>query len=300
MLAATRSGSTSRKKGVDSVQPPSFLPHHAPEKKQNTSVAKSNIGASSVAASDGKPPPRNVFKGLLAMPVELLRLISTFFGSPVEVPMGHLTNSTDPALPWSYYDLPDGLRALSQTCHLLRLTFLPMLWESMDVCVQARTGKPAAFYKHLGDSLQRISAGLSHEPELLTYIRTVNVILTRYSTYEILPVFAGTMTKMPNLHTLQVIHAHTAMTTHLKNGFAGISLPNVRQLILPSWAHEILRCCPEVRHVICTADDGGKLVSAIAKCCKKVEILEGFHFDDEKVRKRKKLHVSAIFFSHPK
>jgi hypothetical protein len=94
------------------------------------------------------------------------------------------------------------------------------------------------------------------------------------------------MMQMPNLHTLQIVHAHTAITTHLKNGFEGFSLPNVRKIILPAQAHEVLRCCPEVRHVICTGWDASKLVSAIAKCCKKVEILEGFDLNNPKIMKR--------------
>jgi hypothetical protein len=76
------------------------------------------------------------------------------------------------------------------------------------------------------------------------------------------------------------------MTTHLKNGFANTNIPSVRKIILPSWAHEVLRCCPEVTHVICNRGDGSKLISAIAKSCKKVEILDGFVLDDEKILKR--------------
>ncbi|KAJ6534667.1 hypothetical protein DFH09DRAFT_1405286, partial [Mycena vulgaris] len=217
------------------------------------------------------------------MPVELLDLTSMFFGCPVEVPVGHLSSATDPTLPLEYRERSDSLRALSQTCHALRLTFLPILWECLNVCVEVRT---RTFYKALGDQLKRTCKGLRREPELLAYIRTVNVILTRYSSGEILPPFARCLSLMPNLHTLQIVHAHTAMTTHLKDAFANTNLPTVRKIILPSWAHEVLRCCPEVKHVICIGDDGGKLVSAIAKCCKKVEIVEGFVLRDEKFIKR--------------
>ncbi|KAJ7686694.1 hypothetical protein B0H17DRAFT_1204118 [Mycena rosella] len=222
------------------------------------------------------------------MPVELLHLTSTFLGCRVEVPVqGRSDSSDDPSLPLEYHERSDSLRALSQTCHALRLTFLPILWECWNACVEVRapTSSPT-FWKALGDQLKRSSVRLAREPELLSYIRTVNVILTRYSSAEVIPPFARCLNRMPNMHTLQIVHAHTAMTTHLKNGFANTSLPTVRKIILPSWAHEVLRCCPEVTHVICNGDDGGKLVSAIAKCCKKVEIIEGFQLRDPNVMKR--------------
>ncbi|KAJ7117640.1 hypothetical protein C8R44DRAFT_879197 [Mycena epipterygia] len=253
-----------------------------PPKKRQIVSASSNARVQ----NEGTAPHQNLSQGLLAMPVELLDLISTHFGLRVEVPVGHLSNHTDPALPLEYHDRTDALRALSQTCHVLRLAFLPMLWECMNVCVKARTGKDAAFYKALGDLLKRTSVGLVGEPELLSYVRTVNVTLTRYASAEALPPFAHCLTQMPNMHTLQIVHAHTAMTTHLKTGFADTRLPNVRTIILPAWAHEVLRCCPEVTHVICNSNDSGKLVSAIAKSCNKVEILEGFNLCDDKIMKR--------------
>ncbi|KAJ7464630.1 hypothetical protein FB451DRAFT_442814 [Mycena latifolia] len=256
-----------------------------PKKRQNTST--STASTMPIAQTSRGARPHQTSKGLLTMPVELLHLISLYFGCPVEVPVGHLGHTTDPALPLEYYDRSDALRALSQTCYALRLTFLPMLWECMNICVKSRTGKDSTFWKSLGDQLKRTSEGLVHELELLSYIGTVNVILTRYSSAEVLPPFARCLTLMPNMHTLQIIHAHTAMTTHLKNGFANTRLTNVRKIILPSWAHEVLRCCPEVTYVICVdGSDSSKLVSAIAKCCKKVEILEGFVWHDEKLMKR--------------
>ncbi|KAJ7686701.1 hypothetical protein B0H17DRAFT_1071613 [Mycena rosella] len=214
-------------------------------------------------------------KGLLAMPVELLlHLTSTFLGCRVEVgvqsPMMIPPCLYAPCLPLEYHERSDSLRALSQTCHALRSHF----------CRSLRAPTSLTFWKALGDQLKRTSVRLAREPELLCYIRTVNVILTRYSSAEVIPPFARCLARMPNMHTLQIVYAHTAMTTHLKNGFANTSLPTVRKIILPSWAHEVLRCCPEVTHVICNGDDGGKLVSAIAKCCKKVEIVEGFQLRD--------------------
>lgn len=69
------------------------------------------------------------------------------------------------------------------------------------------------------------------------------------------------------------------MTTMLKDNFSGHSFPTVRTAIVPDHGHEILRCCPRVRKVICNYGDGSKLVTAIAKCCKEVEVVEGINAD---------------------
>lgn len=53
------------------------------------------------------------------------------------------------------------------------------------------------------------------------------------------------------------------MTTPIKNAFKGIVLSNVQTVIMPSCAHEILRCCPNVKDVTCNEDDGLKLAGAL-------------------------------------
>jgi hypothetical protein len=75
------------------------------------------------------------------------------------------------------------------------------------------------------------------------------------------------------------------MTTHLKKSFEGRSFPSIQTVILPTHAHEVMRCCKEARTIICNYGDGSQLVTAIAKGSKKVERLEGF-MPDENMMKR--------------
>ena len=75
------------------------------------------------------------------------------------------------------------------------------------------------------------------------------------------------------------------MTSSLKSAFEGQTFPSVRTVAVPNHAHNVLRSCPEVRRVICSFGDGSTLVSAIAKECKRVEVIEGFQ-PDEKMMKR--------------
>jgi len=105
----------------------------------------------------------------------------------------------------------------------------------------------------------------------------MSVSLSRYSTATVLPACVRTIKALPNLHTLQIIRTHDRMSNTLKEAFDGHVFPQVRTISLPSHAHHILRCCPEVRTVICnTRMDASALVSAMAKVCKKVEEVQGF------------------------
>ena len=122
--------------------------------------------------------------------------------------------------------------------------------------------------------------------------RVVTVSLTRYSVDTILPAFANCLSHLPNLHTLRVCHAHSQMTTALKDAFHSKRYPQMRTIIVPSCAHNILRACPNVVDVTCNEDDGSKLLTAITKECKKVEILDGFRFYSEAMVKRESVVFS--------
>ena len=105
----------------------------------------------------------------------------------------------------------------------------------------------------------------------------MSVILPQYSTETVLPACVRAIEALPNLHTLQIVRTGHRMSTLLKNAFKGHVFPQVRTISLPSRAHHILRCCPEVRTVICIDRLSSRsLVSAIAKRCKKVEEVQDF------------------------
>ena len=73
-----------------------------------------------------------------------------------------------------------------------------------------------------------------------------------------------------------VIHAHSQMTTAVKNGFEGKRFPSVRRISLPCSAHEIIKSCPNVEEVICTEGNGSTIIGSIIKGnCQQVRILKG-------------------------
>jgi hypothetical protein len=109
-------------------------------------------------------------------------------------------------------------------------------------------------------------------------IRIVTVSLTRYKASTILPAFANCLAVLPNLHTIQVVHANTQMTTAIKTAFKGHTFLSVRTVVVPSCAHEILRRCPGVEDLTCNKDidDESKLIGALASAkCGNLKTLRG-------------------------
>ncbi|KAG8686731.1 hypothetical protein FRC11_008470, partial [Ceratobasidium sp. 423] len=79
---------------------------------------------------------------------------------------------------------------------------------------------------------------------------------------------------LPNLHTLEVLHTRFMMISSLKKYFEGNVFPSIQRVVLPTRAHDILRCCPRVREVTCSGEDGGGLVGALVHIgCPKLEVL---------------------------
>ena len=227
----------------------------------------------------------------LRLPVELFDMILEYYPEPPEDSV-ILTNAI--GVDAKYGERGQLLRALSGTCRALRNKCLPLAWEHIEACVIYP--EKGTWYKQVSKRLQSVSEVLCNCPHLTQHVRYGNirsygyegktdiflisvatVTLTRCSTDTVLPAFAECLGVLPNLHTLRIIHAHSQMTTALKNSFEGKQYPQIRKIILPSCAHNILRACPQAREVICNEDDGSKLITAIASACKNVESLHYVH-----------------------
>ncbi|CAA7269121.1 unnamed protein product [Cyclocybe aegerita] len=228
--------------------------------------------------STAKPNAKQTSK-ILEFPYELiLEILSYFEALPVPfTPDDARMNSFSTHLPESTLERSDTLRALSQTCRMWRNVFLPMVWQNLEV--SATHSQSAAWYKVFGEALIRKSKLVCDNPDIASLVRSYTVIISRYSPFTVLPAFVQTIEALPNCHTLQILRAHHKMSTMFKGAFEGRSFPQIRTVVLPSQAHHVLRCCPEARRVICNSyDHGSQLVSAIAKNCKKVEVIEGLHW----------------------
>ncbi|KAG5340348.1 hypothetical protein C0989_002078 [Termitomyces sp. Mn162] len=220
-------------------------------------------------------------KGVFDLPDEIwLEILSHF--SSVRIPTLRLNDA--PLLSSSTLEREHALRALTQTCRAFRAFLLPELWVRFEV-LSASTGQQnpddfdiaGAWYRDIAEALEKRSNGLRQSPYHANYVRIVSVALTRCKPATALDAFVRCLKVLPNLHTLQILRAHSQMTTHLKNAFGQHKIPQVRTIVLPDYAHNVLRACPEVRVVMCNCEEGSKLIGAIAKECKKVQVLRGFY-----------------------
>ncbi|KAF8628254.1 hypothetical protein AX15_004029 [Amanita polypyramis BW_CC] len=219
----------------------------------------------------------NSLCGLLALSTELIDEILSYLKSITNHTSLHDSGSNVPLLEAGYLECTKALRALSQTCVTYRTRFLPMCWWALEACCQGTVNQ--AWYKHIGEALQSKCTGLTNHPELAQYIHVARIVVTRYKTNMVLPAFVSCLASLTNLHTLHIFHVHSQMTTTLKNAFQGTILPTVRSIMLPGYAHEVLRSCPNVTYVKCICNDGSKLTTVIKESCPNVEIVEGFRPD---------------------
>jgi hypothetical protein len=193
------------------------------------------------------------------------------------------------------------LRALSQTCRALRFQCHPHLWEHIQACLLKDGGNPGSFYRQVGEALQKqcqiLVSGLQELQPLVRcaytqlhpvtystldtlFFSTMTVSLTRYQVKKILPAFVNALEMLPNLHTLRICHAHSQISTYLKNAFEGHVFPQIKTVVLPSCAHNILRSCPNVKDVTNIEEDGTKLAGAICRECPQVERVANFGVTD--------------------
>ena len=100
-----------------------------------------------------------------------------------------------------------------------------------------------------------------------------------------MPLLAKTLASLPNLETLHVLHAHTQMTTSIRLAFENITLPSVKTLAVPDYCHEMLRSCPGARKVHCTAENGSRLIGAVAKRCGALEEMAGLRADGNMLKR---------------
>lgn len=282
------------------------MPPRRAKKAKTSTVEAEGIAASGTTAAEVQTTISgdNGKCKFVEMPLELLLEIMSYFPA-VPVPTSRRFNT--PVLPPSVFERWDTLRALSQTCRLWRSIFYPMVWERMEACairqlkLDTKSGSgnqtpaaassapkpeidiyefrgddiPVSWYKGVSRLLEKVSKGLSSDPQAAQHVRTVNVSLTRCSPGTVLPAFVECLEKLPNLETLQILRAHSQMSSMITDYFQRHTFPQIRTVIVPEQGHEILRCCPNARKVICNYGDGSKIITGLAKCCKNIEVVEG-------------------------
>lgn len=106
-------------------------------------------------------------KGLVTLPPELFLEIVGYFP---EIDIQVILDCRQ-TLPVEFRERFATLRALSQTCKELRLVVLPLAWERLEACTTA--GNQKAFYREVGERLERKCKGLMKSDHLRPHVRFV-------------------------------------------------------------------------------------------------------------------------------
>ncbi|CAE6476607.1 unnamed protein product [Rhizoctonia solani] len=218
-------------------------------------------------------------KGFLALPPELTYQILSHFK---EIRTEHIlgcTNYINDSIPEDLSARFKALRALSQLSRLSRSIFLPLLWERFQVCLACDSDWRWEWHNSIGKAMERKCKGLLESGYIWSYVKIVTVpicwpLWTR--NFEALSSFAQLLEMLPNVHTLEVLRTGSLIPQSLEACFRGKIFPSIQKVVLPTRAHEILRCCSKVRDVTCNEGDGGPLVSALVHTGRSnIEILRG-------------------------
>ncbi|KAJ2923444.1 hypothetical protein H1R20_g13654, partial [Candolleomyces eurysporus] len=177
-------------------------------------------------------------------------------------------------LPRSSFARTDAFRALSQTCVAWRDFFWPMIWEDVELGSALRDGM-GAWYKKLAQGLIRKAKGIIEDEEVAKRVQRIRVVVTRCEISTVLPTLASCLGACTNLTTINIYWAHSEITGQFEIAFIRLTLPSVQTVVLPTWAHPVLRSCPNVKRVVCNDGDASRLITAVKEKCKEVEVFEG-------------------------
>jgi hypothetical protein len=140
-----------------------------PKKQKTTSTSLPIHTQRNLVEWGEKADASNLERGLLSLPVELRTEILDYF--PTIGPYTSANSDTGrPVLSKIFLVGIDVLRALSQVCIDYRRVFLPLLWESLNICFTIGPASTRCFYKYVGEALVRKCDGLSANPNLASYI----------------------------------------------------------------------------------------------------------------------------------
>ncbi|KAJ7748779.1 hypothetical protein DFH07DRAFT_560834 [Mycena maculata] len=196
--------------------------------------------------------------------------------------------SSPKTVPPAYRVRPETLRALSQTCRSFRSIFLPLLWEHVEGCFESKDG--TAWHARVANVLLERCKGLMQRENqsLARHVRVVSVSLSWHRVAEVIPLFAQCLEALPNLDTLHILYLKSKWEKTVTAAFEDVELPNVRTVILPSYAHAILAACPHVRDVSCNEETGAKLFNTLVEYCPDVERIQGFELTAARLKKLSK------------
>ncbi|KAJ6534178.1 hypothetical protein B0H19DRAFT_1185457 [Mycena capillaripes] len=148
----------------------------------------------------------------------------------------------------------EALRALSQSCSILRLVCFPLLWERFDLST----------HKLRGSDLKGELV-----PWVFPYIKSVHISMRRCSATENETLRVRQVVEflgiLPNLIAVRIQRVPLKMVAIISSAFGDTPLPTVTSLFVPAILHFIFPAFPNITTLACPSIFGDILAWAPAK-----------------------------------
>lgn len=214
-----------------------------------------------------------------APPSVLLNIASYFYSAPFDKPSHGDACSAGYYLGILALERSKALRAMSQTCKAWRDALVPWLWRSFECGAIVRPESECQWFMQCVDRLISKCGGLAVNPELAQHTREIRVVLSKHRLDEAFTQFAKCLSVCVNLKVINIHFAQAETAGDIKIAFGGLEFPTVETVILPTQAHHLLRCCPNVKTVMCHQGDGSQIITAMQRACRNVEVIIGIRCD---------------------
>ncbi|KAJ3491885.1 hypothetical protein NLJ89_g11292 [Agrocybe chaxingu] len=204
---------------------------------------------------------------MLQLPVEILMEIFSWFSD--EIPPETSGYHNKASREGRQTDQERALRRLYQTCAIWRHLLLARRWKEV---------KHQQMFRMLKASEHMKPAVFAEGLYFATHVRTLRIELVKDHAMNALLVAA--LKAMSNLHTFHLLSPEYYFGYNdfpYTTPFNGQTFPQVRSLVLPLYALDILKCFPKITKITaaCWSEDI-RPYNVLGKHCKDVEEFEGF------------------------
>ncbi|KAF8172244.1 hypothetical protein K438DRAFT_2023856 [Mycena galopus ATCC 62051] len=166
----------------------------------------------------------------------------------------------------------DVLRALTQTCRLLRNIFLHMLWARLDAFFTQRT------INMKGGILERRMIGIQQTPYVVPHIQSLIVTMAECTMDHRQPMaeFIRVLEILPNLQELTIVQVRPEMVSVMRDSFRGKVFPSVLSLAPDNRLGSIMPCFPNVQTMYIVDSPSAGILRATKGSCYHIHTVRHF------------------------